>query len=136
MKKKRARKEGNNVQGEDLESSKTKKEKDRRRPKAKKLSPALAALIATKKANRQDVLRGLWVYIKKMRLQDPGDATLIHCDEKMKAVTHKNKVVSTELLRVISDHMFTIEQQPKKKRPKKKPQQQQQNVKGQNVKVK
>ena len=86
------------------------------RPKPKKLSPPLAALCATKKANRQDVLKALWAYIKKKKLQHPKDPTIILCDEKLKAVMKKKQIQATEMLRLISEHMFTIEAKKKKKK--------------------
>ena len=80
------------------------------RPKAKKLSGPLSAICAVKKANRQDVLKALWNHVKTNKLQDPKDPTVIFCDEKLKAVMKKKKIAATDMLRGITEHMFTIEE--------------------------
>lgn len=74
----------------------------------KKLSPALAALLGKKKLARREAVRDIWIYIKKHKLQDPKQRTIIVCDDKLKAVTKKKKVTCSEILTCLGQHMTAI----------------------------
>merc|ERR1719510_2171161 len=75
----------------------------------KKLSPALAAICGGRKQmGRHEAVKAIWIYIKKHKLQDPNQRNVIVCDDKMKAVTKKNKVTCSEVLTYLSQHMTAI----------------------------
>merc|ERR1712086_1221637 len=66
--------------------------------KLKSLSPALALICGKPQMSRHEAVREIWAYIKKQKLRDPGQKTIIFCDEKLKAVTKKKKVTCSEIL--------------------------------------
>lgn len=74
----------------------------------KKLSPALATVCGKKKMGRHEVVREIWIYIKKHQLQDPAQKSVIICDDKLKAVTKKKRVTCSEILSCLAGHMTTI----------------------------
>jgi len=76
--------------------------------KPKKLSPALTAICGKKQMGRNEAVKGIWAYIKKNNLQDPNQKTVILCDEKLKAVTKKKKVLCVEVLGYLHKHMTSI----------------------------
>lgn len=77
--------------------------------KPKKLSPALSTLLGgTKQMGRHEAVRGIWLYIKKNKLQDPNQKAVIICDEKLKAVTKKKRVTCSEVLTCLSQHMTPL----------------------------
>ncbi len=73
--------------------------------KQKKLSPQLAAVCGRPLMSRHEAVRNIWLYIKKAKLQDGNQRTVIHCDEKLKAVTKKKKVTCSEILQCLGAHM-------------------------------
>lgn len=76
--------------------------------KQKRLSPALAVICGKKQMGNNEALKTLWVYIKKHKLQDPNQKTVIICDEKLKAVTKKKKVMCKEIMTYLQKHMIAI----------------------------
>merc|ERR1711997_1031289 len=76
--------------------------------KLKNLSPALALICGKSQMSRHEAVRGIWAYIKKHKLQDPSQKTIIFCDEKLKAVTKKKKVTCSEILTCLSQNMTAI----------------------------
>lgn len=76
--------------------------------KMMKLSPALAAVCHAKKLTRQEVVKAVWKYVKAQKLQDPKQKTVIRCDDKLKAVTKKKKIVQTELFGHIKKHLSDL----------------------------
>ena len=87
-----------------------KKKKSTRKPnaafmKALTPSPALAAVIGTKPLPRTQVVKQLWVYIKKHNLQDPSNKRNILADDKLKPVFGKPSVSMFEMAKVISKHL-------------------------------
>ena len=64
--------------------------------------------LGKKKMGYNDAVRAVWIYIKKHQLQDPNQRTVIVCDEKMKAVTKKKKVLCKEILTILQPHMTSI----------------------------
>ena len=76
--------------------------------KAKRLSPALATICGRKLLNRHEALKAIWKYIKKHDLQDPSQRTIIVCDDKLKAVTKKKRVTSSEILTCLGSNMTTL----------------------------
>jgi len=76
--------------------------------KLKNLSPALALICGKSQMSRHEAVRGIWQYIKKHKLQDPSQKTVIFCDEKLKAVTKKKKVTCSEVLTCLTQNMTAI----------------------------
>merc|ERR1712241_462345 len=77
-------------------SKKSKKGKKSKKSKARKSSKrgshllkpmsvddTLAAVIGKRKASRAQIIKGLWTYIKKHKLQDPNNGRLFTPDQKM-----------------------------------------------------
>ena len=54
------------------------------------------------------ILEAAEYYIKKENLQDPNQRSVIVCDEKMKAVTKRNRVTCSEVLGYLKQHMSAI----------------------------
>jgi len=88
--------------------SKVKVPFDFKAQKQKRLSPALAVICGKKQMGNNEALKTLWVYIKKHKLQDPNQKTMIICDEKLKAVTKKKKVMCKEIMTYLQKHMTAI----------------------------
>jgi len=76
--------------------------------KLKNLSPALALICGKSQMSRHEAVREIWQYIKKQKLQDPNQKTVIFCDEKLKAVTKKKKVTCNEVSSCLSQNMTAI----------------------------
>lgn len=87
-----------------------KKAKSARKPNAAFMkplepSPALAAVIGNKPVPRTEVVKKLWVYIKKNNLQDPKNRRNILADEKLKPVFGKASVTMFDMAKIISKHL-------------------------------
>jgi upstream activation factor subunit UAF30 len=68
-------------------------------------SPALAAVIGFKPMPRTEVIRAIWVHIKKNGLQDSKNKRMINADEKLKEVFGKGQVSMFELAGILGDHL-------------------------------
>ncbi len=72
-------------------------------------SPALSKVFdGRKNMSRPEAVRSIWIYIKKHKLQDPGQRSVIVCDDKLKAVTKKKRVTCSEIMACLSQHMTKI----------------------------
>lgn len=62
----------------------------------KPLTPSaeLAAVIGDKPLARTEVVKKIWVYIKKNNLQDPKNKRMINSDDKLKVIFDGKKQVS------------------------------------------
>lgn len=69
------------------------------------LSPALAEVLGSKPLARTEVVKKLWVYIKKHKLQDAKNRRNINADAKLKAVFGKGTVNMFEMTKLISKHL-------------------------------
>jgi len=69
------------------------------------LSPKLAEVLGSKPLPRTQVVKKLWIYIKKHNLQDPKNRRNIIADAKLKAVFGKNVVNMFEMTKLISKHL-------------------------------
>ena len=86
------------------------KKKTKRKPNAafmKPLTPssALAQVVGSKPLPRTQVVKKLWVYIKKHKLQDAKNRRNINADSKLKAVFGKNTVSMFEMTKIVSKHL-------------------------------
>ena len=87
-----------------------KKTKSKRKPsaafmRALTLSPALQAVLGSKPLARTEVVKKLWVYIKKNGLQDSKNRRNINADSKLKAVFGKATVNMFEMTKLVSKHL-------------------------------
>jgi len=70
------------------------------------LSPELEAVVGTGPMPRTEVVKQLWVYIKKHDLQNPANKRNILADEKLKAVFGgKEEVTMFEMTKLVSPHL-------------------------------
>lgn len=70
------------------------------------ISPELAAIVGKGPMPRSEVVKGLWVYIKKNGLQDSQNKRNINADENLKAVFGgKGTVNMFEMTKLVSKHL-------------------------------
>jgi chromatin remodeling complex protein RSC6 len=90
--------------------AKKKKTKSKRKPNAAFMkpltpSPALAAVVGSQPLPRTQVVKKLWVYIKKNGLQDAKNRRNINADANLKKVFGKNTVSMFEMTKLVSKHL-------------------------------
>ena len=73
----------------------------------KALTPSkeLAAVVGATPLPRTEVVKQLWVYIKKNNLQNPANKRNIKSDAKLKAVFGKDEVTMFEMAGLIGKHL-------------------------------
>lgn len=70
------------------------------------LSPELEAVVGKGPMPRSEVVKALWVYIKKNNLQDASNKRNINADEKLKKVFEGKAVVNMfEMTKLVSKHL-------------------------------
>ncbi len=70
------------------------------------ISPALAKIVGNKPLPRTQVVKKLWDYIKKNKLQDAKNKRNINADENLKAVFGGKSTVSMfEMTKLVSKHL-------------------------------
>lgn len=70
------------------------------------ISPVLAEVVGSKPIPRTEVVKKLWQYIKKNKLQDTKNRRNINADAKLKAVFGGKKTVSMfEMTKLVSKHL-------------------------------
>ena len=71
-----------------------------------KVSSELAAVVGAGPMPRSEVVKGLWVYIKKNNLQDPKNKRNINADANLKKVFGGKAVVNMfEMTKLVSKHL-------------------------------
>ena len=71
-----------------------------------KVSAQLAAVVGNGPMPRSEVVKKLWAYIKKNKLQDTKNKRNINADDKLKAVFAGKKVVNMfEMTKLVSKHL-------------------------------
>ena len=71
-----------------------------------KISSELAAVVGAGPMPRSEVVKKLWVYIKKNNLQDPTNKRNINADENLKKVfAGKSMVNMFEMTKLVSAHL-------------------------------
>merc|ERR1711942_258069 len=76
-----------------------------------KLSPELAVICDAKKGENlasPEVVKRLWAYIKKNKLQDPDNKQYFTPDEKMKAVFGEEKVRAFGMAKFLKEHLTNV----------------------------
>ena len=86
------------------------KPKVKRTPNAafmKPMTPSalLAAVVGAIPLPRTEVVKKVWDYIKKNKLQDEINKRMINADEKLREVFGKAKVSMFELTKIINQHL-------------------------------
>jgi len=70
------------------------------------ISSDLAAVVGKGPMPRSEVVKALWVYIKKHNLQDPTNKRNINADENLKKVFGGKGVVNMfEMTKLVSKHL-------------------------------
>jgi len=70
------------------------------------ISDELALVVGKGPMPRSEVVKALWVYIKKHDLQDPKNKRNINADENLTAVFGGKKVVNMfEMTKLVSKHL-------------------------------
>ena len=70
------------------------------------LSPELEAVVGKGPMPRSEVVKGLWVYIKKNNLQDPTNKRNINADANLTKVFDGKKTVNMfEMTKLVSKHL-------------------------------
>lgn len=70
------------------------------------LSPELEAVVGAGPMSRGEVVKQLWVYIKKHDLQNPANKRNILADDKLKELFGgKGEVTMFEMTKLVSPHM-------------------------------
>lgn len=88
-----------------------KKAKTKRTPnpafmKAMNISPALAKIVGSKPLPRTEVVKKLWDYIKKNRLQDSGNKRNINADSNLRDVFGgRGTVTMFEMTKLVNKHL-------------------------------
>ena len=74
--------------------------------KPMKVSDELATVVGKGPMPRSEVVKALWVYIKKHDLQNPANKRNILADEKLKAIFGgKGEVTMFEMTKLVSPHL-------------------------------
>ena len=87
------------------------KKKSARKPNAAFMapltpSPALAEVVGSKGLPRTEIIKKIWDYIKKNKLQDNKNRRMINADDKLKTVFGgKSQVSMFELAKIVSKHV-------------------------------
>ncbi len=87
------------------------KKKSARKPNAAFMaaltpSAALGAVVGSKPLPRTQIIKKIWEYIKKNKLQDSKNRRMINADEKLKVLFDGKKQISMfELAKVVNKHV-------------------------------
>lgn len=84
--------------------------KPARKPNAafmKPLTPSadLAAIVGSKPLPRTEVVKKMWEYIKKAKLQDAANKRMINADDKLKKIFGKAQVSMFEMTGLVGKHL-------------------------------
>jgi upstream activation factor subunit UAF30 len=92
-------------------AKKAAKKKSARKPNAAfmaplTLSPALAEVVGNKPLPRTQIIKKIWDYIKKNKLQDQKNRRMINADAKLKTLFGgKNQISMFELAKVVNNNV-------------------------------
>ncbi|AEW02145.1 hypothetical protein A4D02_09010 [Niastella koreensis] len=86
------------------------KKKSARKPNAAFMaplnpSPVLAEVIGNKPLPRTEIVKKIWEYIKKNKLQDNKNKRMINADSKLKPLFGKDQISMFELAKVVNKHV-------------------------------
>lgn len=69
------------------------------------LSPELEAVVGKGPMPRSEVVKQMWVYIKKHDLQNPENKRNIIADDKLRPIFGKDEVTMFEMTKLVSGHL-------------------------------
>lgn len=69
------------------------------------LSPELEAVVGKGPMPRSEVVKQMWVYIKKHDLQNPQNKRNILADDKLRPIFGKDEVTMFEMTKLVSGHL-------------------------------
>lgn len=69
------------------------------------LTPELEEVVGKGPMPRSEVVKQLWVYIKKNDLQNPQNKRNILADDKLKPIFGKDEVTMFEMTKLVSGHL-------------------------------
>jgi len=86
------------------------KKKSARKPNAAFMAPltpsaTLAEVVGSKPMPRTEVVKKIWDYIKKNKLQDSKNRRNINADGKLKPIFGKDQISMFELAKVVNKHV-------------------------------
>lgn len=70
-----------------------------------KPSKQLALIVGSKPLPRTQVVKKLWAYIKKHKLQDKKNRRNINADAKLRPIFKKSKVNMFQMIKLVSRHL-------------------------------
>jgi chromatin remodeling complex protein RSC6 len=73
--------------------------------KAMTPSAMLAAVVGAMPLPRTEVVKKIWEYIKKNKLQDAINKRMINADEKLRAIFSKAQVSMFEMTKILNKHL-------------------------------
>ena len=73
--------------------------------KAMTPSAMLAAVVGAMPLPRTEVVKKVWEYIKKNKLQDPINKRMINADEKLREIFGKAQVSMFEMTKILNKHL-------------------------------
>jgi upstream activation factor subunit UAF30 len=68
-------------------------------------SAMLAAVVGAMPLPRTEVVKKIWEYIKKNKLQDANNKRMINADEKLRKIFGKAQVSMFEMTKIINQHL-------------------------------
>jgi len=69
-------------------------------------SPALAEVVGSKPLPRTEVIKKIWEYIRKNKLQDSTNKRMINADAKLKVLFDgKSQISMFDLAKIVSKHL-------------------------------
>ena len=69
------------------------------------LTPALGEVVGNKPLPRTEIIKKIWVYIKKNDLQNPKNKRNILADDKLAEIFGKKQVSMFEMTKLVSKHL-------------------------------
>ncbi len=86
------------------------KKKTARKPNAAFMAPlmpseALAKVVGSKPLPRTEIVRKIWIYIKKNNLQDKANKRMINADANLKPIFVKAQISMFELAKALNKHV-------------------------------
>jgi chromatin remodeling complex protein RSC6 len=86
------------------------KKKSARKPNAAFMapltaSPVLSEVVGNKPMPRTEIIKKIWEYIKKNKLQDNKNKRMINADSKLKALFGKDQVSMFDLAKIVSKNV-------------------------------
>ncbi|MBN9297567.1 MAG: SWIB/MDM2 domain-containing protein [Filimonas sp.] len=86
------------------------KKKSARKPNAAFMAPltpsaTLGEVIGSKALPRTEIIKKIWEYIKKNKLQDSKNKRMINADSKLKPLFGKDQISMFDLAKIVSKHV-------------------------------